>query len=94
MQGRDTRRFPRYASANAMTTLELHLDDLSFDELARLAAAAHQPVDAFAESALREAVAAYRDREYLAARASRANEAAFAAVLAKVPDVEPDAQDR
>lgn len=77
-----------------MTTLELHLDDPSFGELARLAAAAHQPVDAFAENALREAVAADRDREYLAARPARADETAFAAILGKVPDVEPDPQDR
>jgi hypothetical protein len=77
-----------------MTTLELHLDDRSFGELSRLAAEAHQPVDAFAESTLREVVAAYRDREYLAMRAARADEAAFAAVLARVPDVEPDPQDR
>jgi len=77
-----------------MTILELHLDDPSFGELARLAAAAHQPVDAFAENALREAVAAYRDRECLTARAARADDAAFAAVLAKVPDVEPEPQDR
>jgi hypothetical protein len=77
-----------------MTTLEIHLDDRSFGELARLAAEAHLPVDAFAESALREAVAAYRDREYLTTRAARADDAAFAAVLAKVPDVEPDARDR
>jgi hypothetical protein len=77
-----------------MTSLELHLEDPSFDELARLAAAVHQPVDAFAEAALREAVAAYCDREYLAARSARANDAAFAAALAKVPDVEPDSQDR
>ena len=83
-----------------MTTLELHLDDPSFGELAQLAAAAKQPVDAFAENALREAVAAYRDRDYLAtraaraARAARADDAAFAAVLAKIPDVEPDPQDR
>lgn len=77
-----------------MTTLELHLDDPSFGELARLAAAAHVPVEAFAETALREAVAAYRDREYLAARAARADDAAFAALLAKVPDVEPDPRDR
>ena len=77
-----------------MTTLELHLDDPSFAELAQLAAAAKQPVDAFAENALREAVAAYRDRDYLATRAARADDAAFAAVLAKIPDVEPDPQDR
>ena len=51
-------------------------------------------VDAFAENALREAVAAYRDRDYLATRAARADDAAFAAVLAKIPDVEPDPQDR
>lgn len=44
--------------------------------------------------ALREALAAYRDREYLAVRAARADEAAFAAVLAKVPAVEPEAHDR
>ena len=74
-----------------MTAIELHLDDPTHGELARLAAAAHQPVDAFAESALREAIAAYRDRENLAARA---DDAAFAAVLAKVPDVEPEPHDR
>ena len=51
-------------------------------------------MDAFAENVLREAVAAYNDREYLAAHATRADDAAFAAVLAKVPDVEPDPQDR
>ena len=77
-----------------MTAIELHLDDPTHGELARFAAAAHQPVDAFAESALREAIAAYRDREYLAARAARADETAFAAVLAKVPDVEPEPHDR
>jgi len=38
-----------------MTAIELHLDDLTHGELARLAAAAHQRVDAFAEQALREA---------------------------------------
>jgi len=77
-----------------MTAIELHLDDPTHGELARLAAAAHQPVDAFAEQALREAIAAYRDRENLAARAARADDVAFAAVLAKVPDVEPEPHDR
>ena len=77
-----------------MTAIELHLNDLTHGELARLAAAANQSVDAFAEQALREALTAYRDREYLAARAARADEAAFAAVLAKVPDVEPEPHDR
>jgi hypothetical protein len=43
---------------------------------------------------LREAVAAYRDCEYLATRAARADDAAFAAVLSKAPDVEPEKQDR
>ena len=77
-----------------MTAIELHLDEPTHGELARLAAAAHQPVDAYAAQALREALAAYRDREALAVRAARANESAFAAVLAKVPDVEPDPRDR
>ena len=77
-----------------MNTIELHLDEPSFGELARLAAAARQPLDVFAEGALREALTAYRDREYLTMRAARADEAAFAAVLAKVPDVEPEPHDQ
>jgi predicted transcriptional regulator len=77
-----------------MTAIELQLDEPTHGELARLAAAAHQPLDAYAAQALREALAAYRDRESLATRSARAGEAAFAAVLAKVPDVDPDPHDR
>jgi hypothetical protein len=39
-------------------------------------------------------LAAYRDQEYLTMRAARADKAAFAAALAKVPDVEPEPRDR
>lgn len=77
-----------------MTAIELHLDETTHGELSRRATAAHQPLDACAAQALREALAAYRDRESLAARAARADETAFAAVLAKVPDVEPEPHDR
>jgi len=49
---------------------------------------------ALISSAVAEKMSALMTEEYLAARAKRASRRKFEAVLAKVPDVEPDESDR
>jgi hypothetical protein len=64
-----------------MTALHLQLPDSLHKQLLELAAVA-------------EKLAALRTVKYLEERAKLGNRAAFEEVLAKVPDVEPEPQDR
>lgn len=77
-----------------MSTLQIELPDAAFHELSQLASKADVPLKDFAARALQEAIAAQHDRELLEERARRANRARFEAVMAKVPDVEPEPNDK
>ena len=77
-----------------MSTLQIELPDAAFNELAQLASKAEVPLKDFAARTLQEAIAAQHDREHLEERARRGNRARFEAVMAKVPDVAPEPNDR
>lgn len=50
--------------------------------------------DQFESSAISEKIAAWRTESYLKERAKRGSRAKYEAILAKVPDVEPEVYDR
>ena len=54
----------------------------------------HASVNQFIAAAVAEKVSALMTEDYLMARAKRGNRSEFRKILAKVPDVEPDEQDR
>jgi predicted transcriptional regulator len=77
-----------------MTTLSIRLPD-SLHEMARkVADEDHISLNQFIASAVSEKVAALTAEKYLKERAERGSRQAFEAVLAKVPDTEPEAFDR
>jgi hypothetical protein len=77
-----------------MSTISLRLPDSLHDTVRRLAERDHVSLNQFITLALTEKVSALLTEDYLKDRAARADLAAFEAVLAKVPDAEPDPADR
>jgi hypothetical protein len=51
-------------------------------------------IDQFIATAVAEKIAVFMTVEYLEERAKRGSQEKFEAVLAKVPDIEPEAYDR
>jgi hypothetical protein len=77
-----------------MSTLSLRLPTSLHRELQDLARREGVSINQIINSAVGEKVAALKTLDYLQERARRGSRAAFDAVLAKVPDVEPEAFDR
>jgi predicted transcriptional regulator len=77
-----------------MSTLSLRLPDSLHTTAKDLARKEHASVNQFIATAVAEKVSALMTENYLMARAKRGNRNAFRKILAKVPDVEPDEQDR
>ena len=77
-----------------MSTLSLRLPDSLHQTAKTLAKKEHASVNQFITTAVAEKVSALMTEDYLMARAKRGNKTAFRRILAKVPNVEPDAQDR
>jgi len=77
-----------------MSTISLRLPNSLHETARQLAEKDHVSLDQFIALALTEKVSALMTEEYLQQRASRADLAAFEAVLAKVPSVEPILEDR
>ncbi len=77
-----------------MSTISLRLPDSLHDTVRRLAEKDHVSLNQFITLALTEKVSALLTEDYLQERASRADFEAFEAVLAKVPDIEPEPTDR
>jgi hypothetical protein len=77
-----------------MSTLTIHLPDSLNKLVERLAQEDGISVEQFLALAAAEKVSALETGNYLAQRAARADRSAFLAVLAKVPEIEPEPWDR
>jgi len=76
-----------------MSTLSLRLPDSLHEQVKALAKKDGISINQFAASAIAEKMAAFLTEEYLNKRAAQGNHVAFSAVLSKVPDTAPDAED-
>ena len=77
-----------------MSTLNLSIPRSLREQVETLAAREGVSVGEFASLALAEKVATLTTADYLAERARRGSRDKLLAVLAKAPDVEPEAPDR
>jgi predicted transcriptional regulator len=77
-----------------MSTISLRLPDSLHERIRKLAKKDNISINQFAASALAEKISALETEEYLAKRAKRGNRKKFERAMSKVPEVEPDRQDR
>jgi predicted transcriptional regulator len=77
-----------------MSTLSLRLPESLHRRLSELAEKEGVSINQLISSAVAEKMSALLAEEYLAERAARGKRSRFDQVLAKIPDVEPDAKDR
>jgi len=77
-----------------MGALSLRLPESLHRKLGEVAEREGVSINQLISSAVAEKMSALMTEEYIAARAKRASRRKFDAVLAKVPDVEPDESDR
>lgn len=77
-----------------MTTLNAKIPNSLYKQIEELVRRESLPLDQFVAIALSAQVSAWMTKEYLEERASRGSWEKFQKVLDKVPDVEPEAQDR
>lgn len=77
-----------------MSTLSLRLPDSLHTTARTLAKQEHVSINQLISTAVAEKISALMTEDFLEARAKRGKRRDFEAVLAKVPDVEPDARDR
>ena len=77
-----------------MSAINLRLPESLHQTLRELAKRENTSINQFITLAVAEKVAALTTEEYLAERARKGSRAKFDAALAKIPDAEPDEQDR
>jgi len=77
-----------------MGALSLRLPESLHRKLGEVAEREGVSINQLISSAVAEKMSALMTEEYLGERARRASRRHFEAVLAKIPDVEPDASDR
>ena len=77
-----------------MSTLSLRLPDSLHATARTLAAQEHVSMNQLISTAVAEKISALMTEDYLEKRAKRGRRRDYEAVLAKVPDVEPDERDR
>ena len=77
-----------------MSTLSLRLPDYLHNNIRELAQKEGVSINQFITLAVAEKMSALMTEDYLGERGKRGNRARFEAVLAKVPDVEPEDYDR
>jgi len=77
-----------------MSALSVRLPESLHRKLAEMADREGISINQLINSAVAEKMSALMTEEYLQARAARGNRRKFDAVLAKVPDVEPEDTDR
>ena len=77
-----------------MSALSVRLPESLHRKLAEVAEREGVSINQLINSAVAEKMSALMTEEYLGARAKRGSRRKFAAVLAKVPDVNPEAGDR
>ncbi len=76
-----------------MSTISLRLPESLHKAIRELAKRENISINQFITLAAAEKLSALLTEEYIAERASRADRARFEAVLAKIPDVEPEPYD-
>ncbi len=77
-----------------MSTLSLRLPESLHKQLEELARREGVSINQFISTAVAEKLTALMTAEYLEERARRGERARFDAVLAKIPDAQPDAADQ
>lgn len=77
-----------------MSTMSVRLPESMHDQLKEMARREGISMNHFVTLAVAEKLSALLTEEYLAKRAQRGSREKFDAVLAKVPDVEPEEYDR
>jgi predicted transcriptional regulator len=77
-----------------MSTISLRLPESLHERIRRLAKKDNVSINQFAASALAEKIAALETESYLTERAKGGSREKFERAMSKVPDVEPDPQDR
>ena len=77
-----------------MIRLQVNLPESLRRAVAEAAARDAVSIDQFVATALAEKLAALTTEDYLARRAARSHRAKFDAAIAKVPDAEPEPDDR
>ena len=77
-----------------MSTLNVQLPDSLYKRLHTLASKDGVSVDQFVALAVAEKISALTTQDYLQERANRGHRTAYDNVLAQVPDVEPETQDK
>ena len=77
-----------------MSTMSLRLPDSLHETAKKLARKDNISLNQLVATALAEKISALHTEEYLKERANRADKKKFEAIMAKVPDVEPEKFDR
>ncbi len=77
-----------------MSTLSLRLPDYLHDSVRELAEQEGVSINQLITLAVAEKISALKTEDYLEKRAKRGSRTKYEAVLAKVPDVEPEEYDR
>ena len=77
-----------------MSTISLRLPDYLHKKVRELAAQENISINQFVTLALAEKISALDTEAYIQERAARASRDRFEEALAKVPDIEPDEEDR
>jgi len=77
-----------------MSTLSIRLPDSLHERLKQMAKKEGISMNQFIALALSEKISALYTLDYLKERAARGDRRQFEAILARVPDVEPDQKDR
>jgi hypothetical protein len=77
-----------------MSIVQVQIPDSLHKSLYDLASRDGISIDQFISTAIAEKLSALMTANYLIERAKRGNRAKYEAILAKVPDIEPEAYDR
>lgn len=77
-----------------MSTLVVQLPESLHKNLQSVADREGVSIDQFVSTSVAEKMSALMTQDYLKERAARGDREQYSAVLAKVPDVEPDQQDQ
>ncbi|MCG3153667.1 MAG: hypothetical protein DKINENOH_00257 [bacterium] len=77
-----------------MNTISLRLPDSLHKRIQELADHDQVSIDQFVISAIAEKISAFMTKDYLDERAKRASKEKFELAMAKVPEVEPEEDDR
>ena len=77
-----------------MSTLSLRLANSLHDEVKHLAKKEGISINQFIASAVAEKMSALMTENYLVERSKKGNKKAFLQAMSKVPNVEPDANDK